>query len=233
MKTGIDPGISESVIRHLREKLPVVLYFDDFNDRVPDTIDVPPDYDPRTADARDKDREWRDIIFEIFNRAAGFSEGTNALAEFIRCTDSQDRENIKDAITQILDQEIIGEWKDLKKKHQNLIDDSEDLALELKPTFESPKGNAHFEFNVKETVNGQSRTFRVAQRSKGFQWFFNYTMKLKFNSQSQGKALKMPFSYWTNPGVIYTLAPNPSFFLNFVRCRERTRYYSALIHSTY
>ena len=38
-----------------------------------------------------------------------------------------------------------------------------------------------FEFRVKDRTNSSARFFNITERSKGFQWFFNFTIKLKYN----------------------------------------------------
>ena len=56
----------------------------------------------------------------------------------------------------------------------NFDDDSENLALELKNPEE-----LNFEFKVRDKSKYKiKRTFKITQRSKGFQWFFNYMIKL-------------------------------------------------------
>lgn len=49
------------------------------------------------------------------------------------------------------------------------------------------EGNV-FRFKVKDkSHNDRTRTFDISERSKGFQWFFNYMIKLKFNPNYKGK----------------------------------------------
>lgn len=57
------------LIKSLIKRLPNILYFDDFSDRVPESVTFPENYANDNQLGRGKDREWQEIIVEIFSRA--------------------------------------------------------------------------------------------------------------------------------------------------------------------
>jgi predicted ATP-dependent endonuclease of OLD family len=58
-----------------------------------------------------------------------------------------------------------------------------------------------FKFKVKDKSNSnKSRTFSINSRSKGFQWFFNYMVKLKFNPNYSGDTLENALFLLDEPG---------------------------------
>jgi len=109
-------------------------------------------------------------------------EDENPLKEFFNKEDKDRKSDILSDIEGILNKEIINEWKRIKKSgHKNFADDSENLSLQLSCEDQT------FTFKVKDTSNqDKKRTFNVSERSKGFQWFFNYMIKLKFNPRYKG-----------------------------------------------
>lgn len=181
---NLDILFTNELTKLIVNKLPFFLYFDDFTDRVPDEIPFTEDYKTSGKISQTKNKEWQEIVVEIFRRAdvEGIGED-NPLMAFFSIKDEDRRDDILSDIEQILNNEIIAEWKRIKSSgHKNFADDSENLTLELKV-----KENT-FSFKVRDTSNSdKKRTFSVSARSKGFQWFFNYMVKLKFNPRYKGK----------------------------------------------
>jgi len=179
-----DEKIKKEIKKYIQKRLPFILYFDDFTDRVPDVVSFKEDYKTTGKLIFSKNKEWQEIIIEIFRRAeVEGMEDDNPLIEFFNKEDRDRRSDILSDIEGILNKEIINEWKRIKKSgHKNFADDSENLSLQL--TCEEQT----FTFKVKDTSNqDKKRTFNVSERSKGFQWFFNYMIKLKFNPRYKGK----------------------------------------------
>ena len=167
----------KTLVRTLTKRLPNILYFDDFSDRVPESVPFPENYENDGQLGRGKDREWQEIIIEIFSRALkeGFS-----LPTFLKLKDEDDQDNYLSDVAKILNDDIIDEWKKLKQAFANFSEDSEDLKLVIKYSRENNKPT--FKFKVKDSEhNSSDRSFDINQRSKGFQWFFNFIVKLKFN----------------------------------------------------
>lgn len=91
--------------------------------------------------------------------------------------------------------------KRIKKSGKSFADDSDKLELVI-----TNEGNV-FRFKVKDkSHNDRTRTFDISERSKGFQWFFNYMIKLKFNPNYKGK-LENQFFYLMNQVLIFILPP--------------------------
>lgn len=170
--------------KFLLKKFPVILYFDDFTDRVPDTISFKDDYKTTGKLAYSRNKEWQEIIVEIFRRAEveGIDDDSNPLKSFFNLDKKDTKSDILGDIEDILNKEVIDEWKRIKKSgHENFADDSENLSLQLKLEEQT------FIFKVSDKSNqDKKRTFNIGERSKGFQWFFNYMIKLKFNPRYKG-----------------------------------------------
>ncbi|WP_368293692.1 AAA family ATPase [Dehalobacter sp. TBBPA1] len=167
---------ASSLITALVKRLPNILYFDDFSDRVPEVVSFPENYVNDGALSRGKDREWQEIIVEIFSRAL---QEEFSLTKFLKLTDDDDQDNYLSDVTNTLNREIIEEWQKLKTAFSQFSDDSDKLELSIKYI---PSNKPTFKFKVIDSENsGNDRMFDVSQRSKGFQWFFNFIMKLKFN----------------------------------------------------
>lgn len=169
----------KAIISFLLKNLPYILYFDDFTDRVPEEIVFKDDYRTTGKLAYSKNREWQEIIVEIFRRAEveGIDDDENPLKSFFHLNNKDQKDDILSDIEDVLNKEIIDEWKRIKKSgFRNFADDSDNLSLELKCE------ETTFTFKVRDKSNKEKkRTFNVNERSKGFQWFFNYMIKLKFN----------------------------------------------------
>lgn len=184
------------------ERLPNILYFDDFSDRVPSEIIIPKSYylNGETLKTRGAKREWQDILKEIFDRALG---DELSLISFCKNQEEDDRTNYLNDVADELDQEIISEWKKLKAAHA-AFDYSESDNLKLSITAEEKEHGYVFKFKVQDTESGsRRRVFDVSNRSKGFQWFFNFIVKLKFNPK-----------YKTHPDDAIYLLDEPGSYLH-------------------
>lgn len=183
---GVSPKTLVKLSKILVTKLPYILYFDDFADRVPTSVQFPDDYQESGKIGRVKNREWNEIIEEVFKRAdtEGISdnETESPLISYLKIVDRDKKADILSDVEDTLNVEIIKEWKRIKKSGENFADDSDKLELVIVNTENT------FEFKVKDKSHkGKKRTFDISERSKGFQWFFNYMVKLKFNPNYKGK----------------------------------------------
>jgi len=181
----LSDSIKIKLAKYLVKHLPYILYFDDFTDRVPTTINFPTTYKSDGKIPSSRYKEWQEIIEELFKRADTEGEEHNSLKEYLNILDEDRREGVLADIQDTLNEEIIEEWKRIKKAGKNMLgDDSETLEIDIK----HEKGTSDFSFKVKDKAfKGKTRTFSISERSKGFQWFFNYMMKLKFNPNYKGK----------------------------------------------
>lgn len=183
---GLSKDTNEEVTKYLVSNLPYILYFDDFADRVPEEIEFPTDYIKNGNLGKGRGRDWKEIIEEIFKRAdtegIGDSEHENHLISYLKFQDKDTKDDILSDVEDTLNKEIINEWKRIKKSGKSFADDSDKLELAI-----VNEGNT-FKFKVKDKSNAdRRRTFDISERSKGFQWFFNYMIKLKFNPNYKGK----------------------------------------------
>lgn len=161
-------------------RLPNILYFDDFSDRVPSEVAFPSSYykEGQSLKTRGSNREWQEIVIEIFNRSL---DGDLSLIEFCEIDDEDERNNYLDDVAEVLNEEIISEWRNLKSAHA-AFDESESDSLKLSISARKRDDDFVFSFKVEDTeLEGHNRRFDITNRSKGFQWFFNFIVKLKFN----------------------------------------------------
>lgn len=182
----------------LKNKFPFVLYFDDFTDRVPQSIEFKDTYATDGKLTRGRKREWQEIIEEVFKRSnqENLNETQKPLQTYMSVDNEDRKTDILSDIQSILNDVIISEWKNLKNTGGNLADDSTNLELILEN-----KSNSVFKFKVKDKSNSnKSRTFSINSRSKGFQWFFNYMVKLKFNPNYSGDTLENALFLLDEPG---------------------------------
>lgn len=185
----VDKQIEKKILNYITSNQPYIQYFDDFTDRVPAEVVFNSDYiTTGVIKGRNHNREWQYILEEIFNRAEteGFedSKQEKPLQSFMKLKEKDVRDGVLYDVTDILENEIIDEWKKMKKRgHNKLADDSEKLELLINYNEETYT----FEFKVRDKSKGnKKRIFNITQRSKGFQWFFNYMIKLKFNPRYKG-----------------------------------------------
>lgn len=164
----------------LYERLPLILYFDDFSDRVPESIEFSINLETQEISDGKKD-DWQSIVEEIFKRGGGGI----TLGDFIKMNSADDKDGLLNDIQDTLDEEVIEDWKKLKQNAENLADESEDLRLKLQCRFSEDKTSVNFNFKVEDRTIKKGRMFNVTERSKGFQWFFNFIVKLKFNPKYQ------------------------------------------------
>ncbi len=165
----------------LYERLPFILYFDDFSDRVPEEISFTLDTTKNEVQQNKKYTEWHSIIEEIFKRAGS----VQTLNDFLQLTSEDDRQGLLNDIQDTLNKEVMEDWKNLKKYGKGLADEVDDLELNLKHNLSEDKAKIVFKFKVQDRTNSKGRMFNITERSKGFQWFFNFIVKLKFNPKYQ------------------------------------------------
>lgn len=177
------PQMLNRLANCIYEQLPLILYFDDFTDRVPESLTfrfneaLKPNFEIRNK----KLQQWQMILEEIFLRATGRAQ---TLESFLQIEKRDDQEGVLNDINDVLNDEVMADWRRLRKAWGNLADDSDQLQLELR--FPVPDASGfEFQFKVTDRARQKKRNFDVVHRSKGFQWFFNFLMKLKFNPKYQ------------------------------------------------
>lgn len=168
------------------ERLPFILYFDDFSDRVPASIEfqINKELSKGYAPAKGNGEEWHSILEEVFRRAS--DDGKLSLTSFLKMRDPDSQEGLMNDIQDILHKEVVEDWINLKKRYApDFGEESEELRLQLNWKISDDKKFITFTFQVQDRTTSKGRQFNITQRSKGFQWFFNFIMKLKFNPKYQ------------------------------------------------
>lgn len=219
---------NENIAKFLSKHLPFILYFDDFADRVPDEIEFPKEYKNNGKLTRSKIRDWQEIIVEIFKRAntEGIDDNETPLQTYMNIDEKDRKSDILSDIEDELNKEIINEWKRIKKSGKALADESDELQLIIDNTDDK------FEFKVRDkSNNNKRRTFNISERSKGFQWFFNYMIKLKFNPNYQ-KKLENSIFLLDEPGS-YLHSAAQSELLNELKRVSKNNFIIYCTHSQY
>lgn len=153
------PELREIVIRSIVHYLPNIIYIDDFKDIVPEEIK--------------KGSQWYPYIEEIFEKN---NENIDKFSKY----DLSDRQTVLADIKDDLNESLSQLW-DKMHISKTIRDEFKTLDIDLR--FE----NNIFQFLVvdlrEKRENGKSRevVFPVNMRSKGFQWFFNFFIKMKYN----------------------------------------------------
>ena len=161
-KITIYIGLSEfreMIIRSIVFYLPNIIYIDDFKDVVPEEIK--------------KGNQWYPYIEEIFEKN---NENIDKFSKY----ELADRQTVLADIKADLNESLSQLW-DKMHISKTIRDEFKTLDIDLR--FE----NNIFQFLVvdlrEKRENGKSRevVFPVNMRSKGFQWFFNFFIKMKYN----------------------------------------------------
>ena len=156
--------------REIVSRLPYIIYNDDFIERPKNEIEIP--------DNKENLFGWLGIYERAFNIIG------SSIFDMIK----EPEENIKLGIISDVEAEInktlINEWGKISLENGNC------LSIKL-----GIKDNKILTVQIVEKKNGKDRFFKIEERSKGFLWFFNFVMKIKYNPKSSG----------SNNDIIYLL----------------------------
>ena len=168
--------LNKKLANVIYEELPYILYFDDFSDRVPEEIVFKLDSEnPGKYSMVGKSEEWHKLIEEMFLKQ------NSSVKAYLTMQDENDKAALVSDIADALDDEIISDWKELISKYGDEFSE-ESTNLKLKLTTPPINNNKLlFKFEVEDRTSSKGRFFNIVERSKGFQWFFNFTVKLKYN----------------------------------------------------
>ena len=149
--------IMHCISREIVRNMPHIIYMDDFRDNVPEEI---------TEDTK----EWYKYIEEIIKQHSSMKN----IEEFLS-RDKRERETILHRVSGKLNKELMNIWEELHII-SSAKKDFENSEIELKYSDEI----FYFNINDKRSKDYHSY-FSVNERSKGFKWFFNFFIKLKYN----------------------------------------------------
>lgn len=154
-------------LKYLVDNLPVIIYTDDFKDKIPRKIN------------KDTD-EWYMYVNEMLK---AHSEENINIETFYRKGDKEQKTLLK-RISKRLNKNLISKWDELHKDSLSRKDfENSEINLDY--------NNGYFTFSISDNrkkaidefgeYETESVYFEVDQRSKGFQWFFNFFVKLYYN----------------------------------------------------
>ena len=177
----IDDSEDGKVIgKEIVSRLPYIIYNDDFIERPKNEIEIPSDSTDLYG--------WLGIYERAFNKIE------SSIFDIIK----EPEENIKLGILSDVESEInktlIKEWGKIS------LDDTGCLSIKLQI-----ENNRTLKIQIVEKKGDKDRFFKIEERSKGFLWFFNFVMKIKYNPKSTG----------SNNDIIYLL-DEPGSYLHSV-----------------
>ena len=177
----IDDSEDRKVIgKEIVSRLPYIIYNDDFIERHKNEIEIPSDSTDLYG--------WLGIYERAFNKIE------SSIFDIIK----EPEENIKLGILSDVESEInktlIKEWGKIS------LDDTGCLSIKLQI-----ENNRTLKIQIVEKKGDKDRFFKIEERSKGFLWFFNFVMKIKYNPKSTG----------SNNDIIYLL-DEPGSYLHSV-----------------
>jgi predicted ATP-dependent endonuclease of OLD family len=170
-----DATLNNQLCRVIIEKMPRILYFDDFRDTFPPEIEI-------DEAQKDSPQAWLAIVERLFKKT------DSAYSVFELERDDRARKTIISKVQKGLNKTLTQEWEKFKLDDKKMLEISIDYVQ--KKTEES--GITHpakikFEI-IEKDRNDDSHYFHVRDRSKGFFWFFNFVMKLEFNPKITGNS---------------------------------------------
>ncbi len=160
------------IARQVVRRMPYILYFDDFRDKMPPELEIPADPDQAS--------DWLDMIEQLFKK----TDKDYSVFQLPKL-DERRRQGVLSAVGDFLNNTLTREWERFR------IDDVK--ALSIRFTFETNPMRLPSEGTLKLAVvekdaKGREHFFFVGNRSKGFFWFFNFVMKLEFNAKVVSQA---------------------------------------------
>jgi len=158
---GLSAQDNDLLCKKVINSLPYILYNDDFNDRPVPYISL--------GDEKDNE-DW----YAIFKRI--FENKDFDIAKLLSC-DTKRRKSILSSVEKFLNETLTEAWKKFSPYKQ-------DISISLEVEEEKQRLNVY----IKEEVKKEDRYFSVTDRSKGFIWYYNFIMKIRFNPKQAGDA---------------------------------------------
>jgi hypothetical protein len=152
-----------NILKKIIGNTPYILYNDDFMDRPPNFINIPETEPDSLAD-------WLAIYERLFQ------SNHHSLFELTKIDDERRIMSIISDIEETLNNKLSRAWKTFLLSNHG--------SLNVKLNFN--RAESKLEISIVEKTGNKERFFNVADRSKGFLWFFNFVMKLEFNAKIIG-----------------------------------------------
>ena len=147
--------------------MPYILYFDDFRDAIPHRIEI--------KDDPDQASEWLALLATLFQK----TDKAFSVYDLPKKEERQ-RKTILSSVKRNLNRTLTREWNSFRLEDTDAL--SVDLEYECVPEGGLTKNYLKFDI-VEKDAKGLEHFFFIRNRSKGFYWFFNFVMKLEFNSK--------------------------------------------------
>lgn len=194
LNSFIDAETNNLVCERIVKKLPYILYFDDFRDRIPEKIFITDDVDS------DSYSSWIPYIDEIF-------KGTKKEYSVFELPNRQSsvRKSIIKEVQNALNKKLLEEWS----KYQ--FEQNDNIQVDIE--YAENGGSPYLEFKIVEKVlidgKFEERFFDISDRSKGFYWYINFMIKLHYNSEKRDLNDKDTVYLLDEPGsYLHTFALN-------------------------
>lgn len=192
----------------LSEYTPPIIYLNDrqLSDNI-GTINFPQGYigeDWRPGRSKYQ-AENRALLEELFYIS---SEERYSLKDFLQLSSDKDRSNLKRAVESLLNSVVISEWEKLKNLGIGVSDSSysSNLQFEIDYQYNPEDDKKTFSFYIRlidRSKSSAGKEFDLISRSKGFKWFLNFILKIKYNSD-----------YLDHPSKALFLLDEPGSFLH-------------------
>jgi len=156
----IDDADADVIANSIVRRLPYIIYSDDFIER-PDTVLEIPDQVPEPLSG------WLGIYEQAFRKAS------TSLFSVID-ENSNIRNSLLSDVASEINNLLVKEWARIS------IDNGDCLRISL------GLENRNLIIKIVEVIGGKERFFDITERSKGFLWFFNFVMKIRYNPKATG-----------------------------------------------
>lgn len=158
-----DTNDSDIIARQVVSRLPYIIYNDDFIERPKNEIAIP--------ENRDELFGWLGIYERAFNKI------NSSIFDIINDPDDNIRMGILSDVEAEINRTLIKEWSKIS------LDNGSCLSIKL-----SLQGSSTLKVQIVEKKGDKERFFKIEERSKGFLWFFNFVMKIKYNPKATGSS---------------------------------------------
>lgn len=179
-------SMSGVLAHHLVNRLPYILFFDDFRDKVESRILI-------DADQSSDPTGWLAIMEQLFRS----TDSRLSVFDLPKMEERQRKSAIERAQKR-LNETLTKEWQQFR------LDDREALELSIGAEPEpSEAGTVQWYLKmdvVERDASGDKHYFYISDRSKGFYWFFNFVMKLEFNPKILSESDRQAVYLLDEPG---------------------------------
>ena len=152
---------NDLLCREIIQKMPYTLYNDDFNDRPTSKVSL----------TEDTDSGWLGIFERVFH-----STNKEYSLKSIAKNDERRRKSIISEVESYLSNTLTDAWGKFSPTKNQIA-----ISLEIRPE------ENNLLIYIKERPMGKSeKYFKVIDRSKGFIWYYNFIMKIRFNPKQAG-----------------------------------------------